>query len=404
MTAWVTEFRPTRAELSACVQCGLCLPHCPTFRLTGLETASPRGRLAAMSAVAAGVVELDADFEETMSFCLNCRACEAVCPSLVPYGRAMEGARAEVAVQRPRLGRKIRHFALGRLLPSRRLMALVTTLMTLTQRLRLQRLLPARLRSGFDGLRPIRARRSAASLRIAGNLGRVGLLRGCVMDSWFGDVNRAAEVLLTRAGYEVISPAGQTCCGALAAHDGAMPEANRLARKNVEAFADFDLVVATAAGCSAHLREYNHFGDGEKLAGGARDVTEVVAGLIEAGHLPRLDRPRGDVAVQDPCHLRHAQRVIAAPRTILTAAGYSPVEVDPDGLCCGAAGIYSLLRPAAAAELGRRKADQVRASGATLVASANPGCELQLRSQLGASHRIAHPIELYLEALSDPGT
>jgi glycolate oxidase iron-sulfur subunit len=224
------------------------------------------------------------------------------------------------------------------------------------------------------------------------------------MDSWFGEVNRAAEVLLTRAGYEVISPAGQTCCGALAAHDGAMPEANRLARKNVEAFADFDLVVATAAGCSAHLREYNHFGDGEKLAGGARDVTEVVAGLIEAGHLPRLDRPRGDVAVQDPCHLRHAQRVIAAPRTILTAAGYSPVEVDPDGLCCGAAGIYSLLRPAAAAELGRRKADQVRASGATLVASANPGCELQLRSQLGASHRIAHPIELYLEALSDPGT
>ncbi len=403
MAAWVTGFHPTRAELSACVQCGLCLPHCPTFRLTGLETASPRGRLAAMSAVAAGVVELDADFEEVMSFCLNCRACEAVCPSLVPYGRAMEGARAEVAAQRPRLGRKFRHFALGRLLPSRRLMALVTLLISIMQRLRFQRLLPGRLRSGFEGLRPIKSALPATGLKAAGALGRAGLLRGCVMESWFGEVNGAAELLLTRAGYEVVSPSNQTCCGALAAHDGAMPEAIRLARRNIEAFGDFDLVVATAAGCSAHLREYDHFGDGAKLAGHARDVTEVVAGLIEAGHLPRLDRPRGDVAVQDPCHLRHAQRIMAAPRTILTAAGYTPVEIDPDGICCGAAGIYSLLRPEASAELGRRKADQVRASGARLVASANPGCELQLRSQLGGTYRIAHPIELYLEALSHPG-
>ena len=404
VAAWVTEFRPTRAELSACVHCGLCLPHCPTFRLTGLETASPRGRLAAMSAVAAGLVELDADFEEAMSFCLNCRACEAVCPSLVPYGRAMEGARAELAVQRPRLGRRVRHFALGRLLPSRRLMALVTAVISVTQRFRLQRLLPGRLRSGFGGLRPMKPDLPATGPRVAGSLGRVGLLAGCVMDSWFGEVNRAAEVLLTRAGYEVFSPSGQTCCGALAAHDGAMPEAIRLARKNVEAFRDLELVVATAAGCSAHLRDYDHFGNGESLAEKSRDITEVVAGLIEAGRLPRLDKFRGDVAVQDPCHLRHAQRVFAAPRTILSAAGYMPVEIDPDGLCCGAAGIYSLLRPAASAELGRRKADQVRASGVKVVASANPGCEIQVRSHLGSTHRIAHPIELYLEALSDSGT
>lgn len=400
MTAWVTEFQPTREELSACVQCGLCLPHCPTFRLTGLETASPRGRLAAMNAVASGVIQLDGDFEEAMSFCLNCRACEAVCPSMVPYGRAMEGARAEVAAQRPRLGRKIRHFALGRLLPSRRLVALLTLAISMAQRLKLQRLLPARLRAGFGGLRPIKSSRPATAPVVAGTFGRAGLLRGCVMDSWFGEVNRAAEALLTRAGYEVVSPPNQTCCGALAAHDGAMPEATRLARKNIEAFTGFDLVVATAAGCSAHLREYHHFGGGESLAGNARDVTEVVAGLIEAGHLPRLDQPLGTVAVQDPCHLRHAQRIMAAPRTILTAAGYTTVEIDPDGICCGAAGIYSLLRPEASAELGRRKADQVRGSGSTLVASANPGCELQLRSQLGSTYRVAHPIELYLEALT----
>lgn len=402
MTAWITEFRPTSAELSACVQCGLCLPHCPTFRLTGLETASPRGRLAAMNAVAAGVIALDGDFEEAMSFCLNCRACEAVCPSLVPFGRAMEGARAEVASQRPRLGRKVRHFALGTLLPNRRLVALLTLMISLAQRLRLQRLLPIRLRAGFKGFRPIKSTQPDRGLWVAGTLGRAALLRGCVMDPWFGEVNSAAETLLTRAGYLVVSPRDQTCCGALAAHDGAMPEATRLARKNIEAFAGFDLVVATAAGCSAHLRDYGHFGGGETLAANARDITEVVAGLIEDGHLPRLNRPLGTVAVQDPCHLRHAQRVMGAPRTILTAAGYETVEIDPDGICCGAAGIYSLLRPEASSELGRRKADQVRASGSTLVASANPGCELQLRSQLGGTYRIAHPIELYWEALTGP--
>ena len=408
MSTWVTEFRPTRAELSACVQCGLCLPHCPTFRLTGLETASPRGRLAAMNAVAAGVIALDADFEEAMSFCLNCRACEAVCPSLVPYGRAMEGARAEIAAQRPRLGRKARHFALGTLLPNRRLVSFLTSMVVLVQRFRLQRLLPARLRVGFKGLRPIRplpAMGSTANRVGAAALGRAGLLRGCVMDPWFGNVNRAAETLMARAGYEVSSPPDQTCCGALAAHDGAMPESILLASSNIEAFAGFDLVVATAAGCSAHLRDYAHFG-GAALASRARDITEVVATLIEEGRLPRVDlaRPdlaRGPVAVQDACHLRHAQRIIAAPRTILRAAGYTVVEIDPDGICCGAAGIYSLLRPSASAELGRRKAEQVRASDATLVASSNPGCELQLRSQLGGTYRIAHPIELYLEALEE---
>jgi glycolate oxidase iron-sulfur subunit len=398
MTAWVTEFRPTREELSACVQCGLCLPHCPTYRLTGLETASPRGRLAAMNGVANGVIRLDGDFEEAMSFCLNCRACEAVCPSMVPYGRAMEGARAEITSQRPRLGRRIRHLVLGRLLPSRRLVALLTVAMSVAQRLGLRRFLTARIRAGFGGLRPIKPGPPALAAG-TGTLGRAGLLRGCVIDPWFGEVNRAAEALLTEGGYEVVSPPNQTCCGALAAHDGAMKEATRLARRNIAAFAGFDVVVATAAGCSAHLREYDHFGGGESLAGNARDVTEVVAALIEGGHLPRLDRSLGKVAVQDPCHLRHAQRIMAAPRTILTAAGYTTVEIDPDGICCGAAGIYSLLRPEASFELGRRKADQVRVSGSTLVASANAGCEIQLRSQLESTYRIAHPIELYLEAL-----
>jgi glycolate oxidase iron-sulfur subunit len=399
MTAWVTEFRPTREELSACVHCGLCLPHCPTFRLTGLETASPRGRLAAMNAVATGAISVDADFEEVMTFCLNCRACEAVCPSLVPYGRAMEGARAELAAQRPRLGRKLRHLVLGRILPSRRLMRFVTSIIAIAQRLGLGRILPVSLRTPFQGLRRITAERIGPALAGSGDLGRVGLVRGCVMEPWFGSVNRAAAALLSRAGYQVVWPESQTCCGALAAHDGAMPEATRLLEKNVAAFSGLDLVVATAAGCSAHLKDCGHLNGGADLAGRAADITEVVARLISEARLPRLAADRGPVAIQDPCHLRHAQRIVAAPRTIVEAAGYTPVEIDPDGLCCGAAGIYSILRPAASAELGRRKADQVRASVSTVVASSNPGCEMQLRAHLEDWYRVAHPIELYWEAL-----
>lgn len=135
------------------------------------------------------------------------------------------------------------------------------------------------------------------------------------------------------------------------------------------------------------------------MAERVRDVTEVVAELIADGRLPRSELPRGPVAVQDPCHLRHAQRVVDAPRTILRAAGYEPVEIDQDAMCCGAAGTYAILRPDTSLELGRRKADQVRAAGSTVVASANPGCEMQLRSLLGPAYRVAHPVELYWEAV-----
>lgn len=400
---WVTEHQPTPAELAACVQCGLCLPHCPTFRLTGLENASPRGRLAAMNAVADGVINLDGDFEEAMTFCLNCRACEAVCPSLVPYGRAMEGVRAELTAQRPDLLRRGRHFLLGRVLPSRGLMAAATTAARRTQALSGRRLLPKRLQPGFGGLRRLLPPQPLVETYPSPGprQGRVGLLRGCVMEPWFPQVHRATIAVLTAAGFEVVVPPQQSCCGALAAHDGAFSAARRLAARNVAAFAGCDLVVADAAGCSAHLKEYHHWGEGgEELVTKVRDVTELAASLLDEGRLPVSSVERGPVAVQDPCHLRHAQRITTAPRRLLAAAGYRPVEIDPDGLCCGAAGIYSVTRPEAAAELGRRKATQVTAANTTLVASANPGCEMQLRAYLPAWYRVAHPIELYHEAIN----
>ncbi len=401
---WVTPEAPTRVELTSCVECGLCLPHCPTYRLTGDETASPRGRLAAMSAVAADATRIDAVFEEMMDFCLQCRACEAACPSLVPFGRAMEGARAEITAQRPRADRLLRHRLVGLVVSRPSVQRILGWLIALVQRWRLW--LPPPLRRAVGGLRTlplgVPTMRRTVHLPVGAEIGTAALLAGCVMDRWFAPVHQASVELLRRAGYRVLVPDRQTCCGALSAHDGDARRARSFAHRNVTAFAGFDLVVADAAGCSAHLREYGQWaGDGGTLlAGRARDITEVVAGALETGDLPVLPPGRGAAAVQDPCHLRHAQRIIDAPRAILRAAGYEPVELDDD-LCCGAAGLYTLLRPETSVELGTRKADRVRSTGATLVASANPGCEMQLRSHLDDRYRVAHPVELYWEALSE---
>ncbi len=400
---WVTDHPPSGAAINTCIQCGLCLPACPTFRITGREDQSPRGRLTAMAAVDAGA-ELDDTVAGMIDACLGCRACEAVCPSLVPYGEILESVRAEVAATRRGPTDVARRAVLGRALASRRALGVATAGAGALQRVGAEWAVPPRLRSGFEGLRPLGGR----GPRFAGRswsadgepVGTVGLLAGCVMDEWFRPVHEATVAVLTAAGWRVVAPADQTCCGALAAHDGDRAAAERLAEANVAAFADVDVVVANSAGCGAHLEGYGHLvpgGDG--LAARARDVTELVAEALDDGRLPLLAGAGDPVAIQDPCHLRHAQRVVAAPRAVVAAAGHTPVEIDPAALCCGAAGTYSLLHPEASAELGRRKADQVRTSGAPVVASANPGCELQLRAHLGDEVRIAHPVELYAEAL-----
>ena len=402
---WVTDDHPTKDELSSCVECGLCLPHCPTFRLTGDETASPRGRLAAMSAVAEGFAEVDDTFADMMGFCLQCRACEAACPSSVPYGRAMEGARTEIAAQLDTPMRKARRAITGKLLGSRPAVRLVSTGAAVTQRLRLDELVPP-LRDRMGGMRDIplpapstigRQWRPEPGME---RRGTVGLLAGCVMDPWFGAVHEATAAVLAAAGYVVVVPETQTCCGALAAHEGAADDTRAMAAVNIASFAGFDFIVTDAAGCGAHLKDYSHWGEGgDEFVTRVRDVTELVAEAIDEGVLPSFASDGTKVAVQDPCHLRHVQRVVEAPRTIVRAAGFDPVDVDEVGMCCGAAGFYSLVHPETSAELGARKAAEVRATDAGIVASANPGCEMQLRQHLERSMRVVHPVELYHEAL-----
>jgi glycolate oxidase iron-sulfur subunit len=404
--AWVTEYHPTTDELNACVQCGLCLPACPTFRLTGRETASPRGRIQAMKAVHHGILQVDEPFQRVIDFCLGCRACEPVCPGMVPYGRALEGARAEIAAQRPAFGHRARSFLLGRVIGSRGSLRAGSNALRAAQATRAISLAPSRFKRLAAGVRPLGSKPGPTLGHSGGSgeSGRVALLAGCIQDEWFRPVNHAAVALLEMAGYRVEAPVGQTCCGALAAHDGKADAARALARRNIPVFSGYDQVVVTSAGCSAHVREYGQWArGGDEVGERTVDVTVAVARAIEAGLLPRLDSASGPIAIQDPCHLRHAQRVTAEPRLVLEAGGFEVVEIDPAGMCCGAAGLYTVLQPQASAELGNRKAAQIRSTGMTRVASANPGCEMQLRSVLGSGHEIAHPIEWYLNAVVDAG-
>lgn len=356
-----------------------------------------------MSAVADGIVEVDQAFADIIDFCLGCRACEPVCPSLVQYGRVLEGTRAEISAQLP--GReKQRRWQLGTALGSRGLLRAGTFLLYVSQTVGATRLAPKKYERVTTGLRRLSGRPNASIGHVGGtgDAGTVALLTGCVQDQWFRPVNDAAVRLLEMAGHRVEAPGSQTCCGALAAHDGKTEAAHSFAAINTEVFSGYEAVVATAAGCSAHLGGYEHWSEeGKEVATATIDITVAIAKAIDDGRLPRSQVNRGRIAIQDPCHLRHAQRITDEPRRILAAAGYEVVETDPNGMCCGAAGIYTITQPKASEELGNQKADQVRSTGVDRVASANPGCEMQLRSYLDDNHEIAHPIEWYLKAIEE---
>ena len=404
---WVTSHPPAAVDLDRCVTCGLCLPVCPTFRLTGDESASPRGRLTAIDAVGRGLAVVDERFDEITSFCLQCRACETACPSLVPYGTIIESARAEAVAQVPHRASRWERIALGRVVARPVLIRLVSLVIALAQRLGVLRWVP-RLGDLAAGLRPIPVPLPSARGGSWGDPSHppVALFTGCVADAWFSDTHRAAIELLVRAGYRVEAVSSQTCCGALAAHAGHEAEATRLALRNIAALEGAMMIAVDVAGCGAHLESYGRFGAaGSAVAEASSDITEIIADAISDGRLPRLPSTGDRVAVQDPCHLEHGQRVTDAPYRILEAAGYDAIAADAGGLCCGAAGAYQTLHPSTGATLGRAKADRVIATNAEIVASANAGCEMQLRRFLGTGPRIAHPVEIYRDRLiaSDGG-
>lgn len=395
------------AVLNKCVQCGLCLPTCPTYRETYREQSSPRGRLHLMRAVHEGRIDvLDPVFSGQMEECLDCRACEPACPSGVRYGAALEAARTEIAEARhqegeARTARATRRLALGWLFMDLRRFRSAASLARLYQRSGGQRLLR---RSGL--LKALRLDRLEAQLPAMSRRflvprgqtvqaqgqrrGRVGLLTGCVMSTAYADVHRATVRVLARNGWEVELPEGQGCCGALHSHGGDPDGARALARRVIAAFerAEVDFIVNNAAGCGAAMKEYGSLLAADPdwaeraAAFGAktRDVTEILASApLAAGMQPLNLR----VTYQEPCHLAHAQRISAAPRTLLRAVpGLTLVEMAEASLCCGSAGIYSVTHPEMSGRLRSRKIDHARATGASVIVTANPGCQLQLEAGL----------------------
>lgn len=373
-------------ELAACVQCGLCLPHCPTFRVTGDETASPRGRIALMRAVQWEGAPLQDEVVRAMETCVQCRGCEPACPSGVPFGRMMEATRATLAQARrttprwQRIGLKV--------LGHPRLLRSGSTVLAALQRLRAvpsSRLgLPARL--------PLRQ----APLRGSGT--DVWLFTGCVMDAWQRSTHAAVQRVLEAAGFGV-TPTGDRapCCGALHTHAGLASDARRFASQVIAALPGDAPVLVDSAGCGAALKDYGHLlGTPEAVAfaGRVRDASEFLA--EHRDRLPSAPVLPLRVAVQDPCHLRHVQRAHLPVRDVLAPYVAQIVELDDDGLCCGAGGAYSALEPALAGEIRERKLGAIGRARPDVVASANPGCSLHLGA---AGVPTCHPLELVDEAL-----
>jgi glycolate oxidase iron-sulfur subunit len=372
-------------ELAACVGCGLCLPHCPTYRVTGEEAASPRGRIAAMRAVQWSGAPVDAEFVEFMDACVQCRGCETACPSGVQFGRLMEGTRESLAGAGrmaswwQRLGyRTLRHH---------RLLLAGSTALAVAQRLRL---VPRRL--GLPEL-PVRRPRLQASGT------DVWLFTGCVMDAWQRDVHAAVLRVVEATGAGVALPGpGAGCCGALHVHAGLTREAAGLAERVIAAFPGDQPILVDSAGCGAALKDYGHLlgtPPAEAFSARVYDVHEWLAARMDQLPAARGPGSTGIVAVQDPCHLRHAQRAHLAVRTVL-APYVEVVELDDEGLCCGAGGAYATFHPSMAGAIRQRKLAAVARSGATVVASANPGCALHLAA---AGLDVRHPLELVDEAI-----
>jgi glycolate oxidase iron-sulfur subunit len=419
--------RPRPDLINTCVHCGLCLPTCPTYRETGLEASSPRGRIFLIKAVDDGRIGLDSPvFRQQMSQCLNCRACEAVCPSGVQYGALLEASRAQLESAaaggpRPLWRRWLRRATFHGLFRSLRLFRAVSATLRLYQRSGVQSL--AR-KSGLLrrlGLQELEAMLPPLSRKFLVPRGQVfpaegerrrtvALLGGCIMSTAFVPVHEATIRVLRRNGCEVRLPAGQGCCGALHVHGGDLEGGRELARRNIAAFEaqGLDAVVVNAAGCGSSLKEYGALLQDDPawreraraFSAKVLDVHELLAGL----HLdtPGLGPLRVAVTYQEPCHLAHAQRIGVQPRELLRAIpGLELLEMRESALCCGSAGIYNVTEPEMSRRLASRKLDNALATGAEVIATANPGCALQLAAELrrrGAAVPVRFVVELLDEA------
>jgi len=405
-----------RQLTDVCVHCGFCLPACPTYQLWGEEMDSPRGRIHLVRQVVEGA-PVTAALAGHIDACLGCLACVPACPSGVRYDRIIDETRVLVEARAPRgFAERAKRAALFALFPYPRRLRAMRGPLALAQRLRLTgpratRLLPATPRALARLAPPVRATVDLAPRVPARGpvRARVGLLTGCVQSAFFSHVTAAVVNVLTAEGVEVVIPRGQGCCGALSRHTGRARQAARLARRTVAAFADagVDAILTDVAGCGSAMKEYGDLFAGDDrwsaraaaMAAKVRDVSEF---LVELGPPVARRHPLNlTVAYHDACHLAHGQGVRAQPRQLLsTIPGLRLVAPADADVCCGSAGVYNLLEPEPAQQLGARKAAALRATGADVIVAGNPGCLLQIAAAMRADGGPVIPTQHTLELLA----
>lgn len=412
-----------------CIHCGLCLETCPTYRLTGRESSSPRGRVHLMRALGEGRLEPDGDFIQEMDDCLVCRRCESVCPAGVEFGAMMGHTRAGLEGIRDQalLRRSLRWLGFRVLLPHRSALALAAGATRLAQQTGLINLFAPLLPKSFPPPAEIPTIPASSARRRLPEITptthrpyeRAIVLEGCMMPVLFGDVNRATTRGLAALGVESLAPTAAGCCGSLHAHNGDIVQARKLAKHMIMIFEQSDLaelpIVVNSAGCGSHMSEYAELFEAhdpwharaELFSKRVVDFTSFVAERLERIHLAKALVGHTSMTWDDPCHLCHGQGVRSAPREILEAlsraSGVPHVPLHDSEGCCGSAGIYSLLAPNASTEILESKLDALEATGADLLVTANPGCQLQWQlgiKRRGLAVRVAHIATLFAEATS----
>ena len=393
---------PREEDLYKCVHCGFCLQACPTYLETGLETESPRGRIALMKAVNEGRIGITPDVYRHWDLCIQCRACEAACPSGVPYGNLIEATVSQVERRRSRslAARLAGRLALNMILPRQRRLELLTLGLRLYQEsgfqwaVRKTRILSA-LAPGLAELEMSAPTVSKQRLRARGQVipavgsarARAAMFSGCIMPLMHGPQMGAAMRVLARNGCEIEVTKGQGCCGAIPSHVGDLQRARNLARQNIDAFEnrDVDALVVASAGCGARMKEYGHLlrddpDYAERAERFGRMVKDIHEFLVDLPFTPPTGRIDKRVTYQDSCHLANAQRITAAPRTLLTSIpGIEFVEMDRSNVCCGAGGTYTITEREFSLRVLDSKMQSVLDTGADLLTTANPGCVLQLQ-------------------------
>jgi glycolate oxidase iron-sulfur subunit len=415
--------RPKQADLDRCVHCGLCLNACPTYRELGVEMDSPRGRIYQMVQVANGA-PITKSYDEHIGLCLACRGCETACPSGVQYGRLVEAARAQIeaTVKRPLPVRLLRRFVFGRLLPSRRWLTVAGAMLYLYEASRLKALVRAlgflKLLGPLGDLEALAP--SADPPFFFNQIGkvfpaegraryRVAFLAGCIANISFARLNEATIRVLQRNGCDVVLPEGQGCCGALHVHAGERDLARQLARRNIDVMLDgeFDAIITNAAGCGSTLKEYHDLlEDDAAYAEKAKQFSHLMKDVSEFLASIHLNTDMGvmpiTVTYQDSCHLAHGQKVRSAPRKLLAQVpGLQFREMALSDLCCGSAGIYNVVHNEMAMQLLEKKMTHVNNTSAEVIATANPGCLLQLQAGVrlhGKNQRVVHVVEILDEA------